>query len=223
MVDRSISPSFDCAMYGALLRHKRMEIGYRKADDFVADLKEVGYSISRAALYRIERGEQEPPVSFFAAANLVLYGRVDELDLIESCMPQGWFDPLESDDVLRVLKGNGVLKRLAQTQSTSVEQRAAAYEEIMNRLNAFDFSVWKNGSSTDDRLCITVAEGAPGEIIGNAESYEIDEKEDIERAVLNFLKNYGYELPGREIVKLVDYANRKIGPELEWYIERWSE
>ncbi len=69
-----MQPAFEKTMYGALLRQKRIEVGYRKAEEFVADLDAIGFKISRAALYRIERGEQEPTASFLIASSILLFG-----------------------------------------------------------------------------------------------------------------------------------------------------
>lgn len=226
MAESDNRTTFDCRMYGALLRHKRMEVGYRKADDFVADLKEIGYFISRAALYRVERGEQEPPIGFIAASNLVLFGSIRSVELIEPCVPQGWCEPPSSDEVMRVLKKNGALSRLVRADDKDTAARAAAYEMALDGLNAYDFNVFVNAHSTDDELYMSVAIGADecsesGWV--DCESYEVNASEDIERAVINFLKTYGYELPGTEVVKLVDYAYRKVGPVLAEYEKHWAE
>lgn len=226
MAEGDSRTTFDCRMYGALLRHKRMEVGYRKADDFVADLGEIGYSISRAALYRVERGEQEPPIGFIAASNLVLFGAIGSVELIEPCVPQGWCEPSSSDEVMRVLKKNGALSRLVQADDKNTAVRAKAYEMALDGLNAYDFNVFVNARSTDDELYMSVSIG-PDEFIddgwADCESYEVNDREDIERAVINFLKTCGYELPGTEVVKLVDYAYRKVGPVLAEYEKHWAE
>lgn len=215
--------AFDGAMYGALLRHRRMELGYRKASEFVSDLKEVGYAVSIPALYRIERGEQEPTVAFIASANLILYGDATCPILIKSCIPQEWVDPASSDDVLRVLKKNGLLSVLANNESDEIAKRAADYNRAMEELSALDFEVFPNSHCTDDQLFITVATGRYDDEWEDLESVEITEPGDIERAVVSFLKRHEYRLPGEEIVKLVDYAYRKIMPQLKLHMEHWDE
>ena len=213
---------FDGRMYGALLRHKRMEVGYRKAEQFISDLEEVGYKISKAALYRIERGEQEPPLGFLLAANIVLYGNAKSFDLINPCVPQEWLEPFEQDDILRVLKQNGVIDRYKPDGEMNLDDRAARYDSIMSGFNSYDFVVFPNGSCTENELYITIATGTMGAVNADSESFQIESEEDIERAVIAYLKAEDYFLPGEEIVKLVDYAKRKTLPTLKEYMEGWN-
>lgn len=210
-------PAFEKAMYGALLRQKRIEIGYRKAENFVADLEAIGYKMSRAALYRIERGEQEPTASFLVASSILLYGETLCSDLINPCIPQGWADPLSSDSIMRIIKKNKVLESRRPRQTSDASERAARYDEIMNGLTSYDFDVFPNGNCDEDHMYISVAYGPKIGEYSDIESYEINDKEDIEHAILNFLKAYEYDLPGSEIVKLVDHSMKKLKPTLSDY------
>lgn len=210
-------PAFEKAMYGALLRQKRIEMGYRKAEDFVADLEAIGFKISRAALYRIERGEQEPTASFLIASSILLFGETICSDLLNPCIPQEWADPLSSDAIMRIIGRNGVLASRKTRRNASMAERAARYDEIMSSLSSFDFDVFANSRCDDEHMFITVAYGAGGDEYGDLESYEITSREDVERAILNYLKAYGYELPGIEIAKLVDHSMKRLEPTLEDY------
>ena len=155
-------PAFEKAMYGALLRQKRIEMGYRKAEDFVADLEAIGFKISRAALYRIERGEQEPTASFLIASSILLFGETICSDLLNPCIPQEWADPLSSDAIMRIIGRNGVLASRKTRRNASMAERAARYDEIMSSLSSFDFDVFANSRCDDEHMFITVAYGAGG-------------------------------------------------------------
>lgn len=220
MSDFDNNVSFEKRMYGALLRHKRMETGYRKVDEFVEDLNAIGCSISKAALYRIERGEQEPPIGFWLASNLVLQGDIGSLDLVKPCIPLDWVDPVSSDEAMRILKKNRLLHRVLAPDACE-ESKADRYDAIMSGLNSYDFEVFPNGNCDEDHLYITVATGYDfaSEEFDDLESFEITDPEDIERAVISFLKRHAYQLDGAEVEKLVNHAERKVMPALAQYIE----
>lgn len=210
--------SFEKGIYGALLRNRRMELGYRKAEDFIEDLHLIGCDVSRAALYRIERGEQEPPINFFLASNLILCGQLNSLDLINPCIPSEWIDPIDSDIMMRLMKKNDLLKNLLN-ESDDSPSKAARYDDIMDGLNSYDFEIFPNGSCDENHLYITIATGYAHELeeYDDLESFEIQDPEDIERAVIGFLKRHNYSLEGSEIEKLVQYGERKILPILAEY------
>ena len=214
--------TFEKQMYGALLRHKRMEIGYRKVDQFAADLNAIGCTVSKAALYRIERGEQEPPSEFLLASNLILTGDTNSRELIDPCIPTCWSNPEDSDEVMRILKRNGLLNKVLGFEKKD-DSKAAYYDSIMAELNSYDFEVFINSRSNEDHLYITVATGYNFEMeeFDDLEGFEISVPEDIERAVIGFLKRHAYQLDGSEVEKLVKHAERKILPVLEEYMETW--
>lgn len=215
--------SFEKNMYGALLRNKRLGAGYRKADDFIKDLHLIGCKVSKAALYRIERGEQEPPIDFLLAANLILFGDLYSQEILNACIPSRWNDPLNSDDILRILKKNGLLGNLLNKQENSLS-RAAFYDEMMSGLNSFDFEVFTNGNCDENHLYITVATGYDSDMeeYEDLESFEIRYPEEIERAIISFLKRHNYRLEGSEIEKLVKHGERKILPVLADYAKDWN-
>lgn len=215
--------SFDGQMYGALLRHKRMEVGYRRADQFVGDLRSVGCNVSKAALYRIERGEQEPTVGFFMASNLILFGDMCSSNLAKACVPESWDSPALSDELMRIMKRNGLLDKVLGT-GQKAESRADFYEEIMNGLSSYDFEVFPNSQSDEEHLYVTVATGYNHEYeeYEELESFEIKDADDIERAVLSFLKRHDFQLSGIEAEKLVRHAKRRVLPELTEYQQAWN-
>ncbi|WP_270296729.1 hypothetical protein [Eggerthella sinensis] len=215
--------SFEKTVYGALLRNKRIKAGYRKADDFIKDLHLAGCKVSKAALYRIERGEQEPPVDFLLAANLILFGDLYSQEILSACIPDAWNDPLNSDDVLRILKKNSLLGNLLSKPENSVS-RAALYDEIMSGLNSFDFEVFTNAHCDENHLYMTVATGYNSDMeeYEELESFEIRYPEEIERAIISFLKRHDYRLEGSEVEKLVKYGERKILPALADYTKEWN-
>ena len=185
-------------------------------EEFVADLDAIGFKISRAALYRIERGEQEPTASFLIASSILLFGETICPDLLNPCIPQEWADLLSSDAIMRIIGRNGVLASRKTKRNASIAERAARYDEIMNSLSSFDFNVFANRRCDDEHMFITVAYGAGGDEYGDLESYEITNREDVERAILNYLKAYGTS-SGVEIAKLVDHSMKRLEPTLEDY------
>lgn len=213
-------PQFDKRMYGALLRHMRMEAGYRKGEDFIADLSELGLSIPVATLYRYERGEQEPTFEFISAVNLLLFGNAHSDEITGSCISEDWTQPSSSDTVMRVLKRSGALNRLPNKSGIAAADRAAHYDKIMSSTNSYDFKIFPNLNCTDDELHMTVRYGAFNEELpemSEMESYQIECSEDVERAIINFLKSHDFDISGEEIDKLVQYGNRRMQPQLEAY------
>jgi transcriptional regulator with XRE-family HTH domain len=91
----------DWSKFGALLRLARVNAGFRQGKTFVAFMeKETGCKISVDTLYRIESGDQEPPLSLFMAMNLTL-GRIALNDDITSqTMSQKWHGIEEANKTL---------------------------------------------------------------------------------------------------------------------------
>lgn len=210
---------FSRSMYGALLRFQRIEAGYRKGDDFIRDLAVLGIDVPVATLYRIERGDQEPTFAFISAANLVLFGDVHSGEITDACLPEEWVNPDSSENVMRILSRNGALKRAANSSKEDYE-KAKYYESIMHTINSFDFDVFPNGHCDEDHLYMTVRYGEYDELYPDdamMESYEIINREDIERAIINFLKTNELMLSGEEIVNLVKYGERKMADQLKAY------
>lgn len=211
---------FSRSMYGALLRYQRLEAGYRKGDDFVSDLAALGIDVPVATLYRIERGDQEPTFAFISAANLLLFGNVHSGSITNPCLPVEWVRPDTSENVMRVLSRNGALERGADRSGGEDAERAKYYEEIMSTTNSFDFDIFPNGHCDEDHLYMTIRYGEYDELYPEdtvMESYEIIDREDIERSIINFLKTNELVLSGEEIVNLVKYGERKMADQLKAY------
>ncbi|MEY8460121.1 hypothetical protein AALA69_03205 [Eggerthellaceae bacterium 24-137] len=212
-------PAFDRKMYGALLRHRRMEGGYKKVEDFIDALLDIGLDIPKATLYRIERGDQEPAFAFISAANLVLFGDVHSGIITDSCIPEEWSSPEDSDAVMRVLRKGGVIQKYSDN-SASASERARYYEELLKSTNSYDFDVFPNNSCTKDDLFMTVryGYGDPGMADpDDIESYQITDLEDVERSILNFIKCRDFDISGEEIDRLIKYGQRKMKPHLIEY------
>ncbi|MCI8469343.1 MAG: helix-turn-helix domain-containing protein [Eggerthellaceae bacterium] len=210
---------FNRSMYGALLRYQRTEAGYRKGDEFVADLSALGLKVPVATLYRIERGEQEPGYSFIAAVNLLLFGDAHSGAIIDSCIPEAWTEPEASSDIMRALSRSGALSRIKENGKEDRELEEY-YDHVLSGINSYDFDVFPNGKCDEDHLYMTVRYGAfDEEFPENAvmESYEITDPGDVERSIINFLKSYHFNLPGKEVLDLVRYGERKMKEQLEAY------
>lgn len=209
---------FDKRMYGALLRLYRLEAGYKKIDDFLNALSVAGVDMSKATLYRIERGDQEPSIAFALATNLLLLGNIYNGKIIDSCIPESWIMPEKSLGIIHELKRSGVLRRRQDDDGAEMVDKAAYYDQLMSSPSSFDFDVFANNNCTDDRLFISVRYGLGDECgYEDVESYEISGYDDIERSIVHFLKARQFTLPGEEIVKLIQYGQRKLVPLLEEY------
>lgn len=206
--------AFNKSMYGALLRHQRMEHGYRKGEDFIADLSLIGLDIPKSTLYRIERGVQEPTPAFIMATNLLLLGNIHSGKIVDACIPEAWVAPDASGIVMRLLKKNDVFNKPACFDRSSTE-RAAYYEEIMSGVNSYDFDIFPNNNCTEDELYMTVMYGRNNDLAPELESYLIEDSDDVERSIINFLKTHDFDLSGKEVDKLVRYGQRKMKSQLE--------
>lgn len=84
---------FDWALYGALIRHRRNELGIKKAADFSdAVYRRTRVRISRDSIYKIEQGRQVPDAVQFMAVNMALFGQAwpDWRISLEQCMSPEW-------------------------------------------------------------------------------------------------------------------------------------
>lgn len=63
--------------FGAYLRYLRRSRGYTSPDMLIAALHEkTGYNMTKDALWRIERGRQEPTLTYLCALSLTLTGEL---------------------------------------------------------------------------------------------------------------------------------------------------
>lgn len=76
----------DWKMYGSLIRMKRKEAGYVKADGFVNDLYDkTGLKLHVQSYYKIEQGKQVPTVEQFLSLNQMIYGNPLPESVFEVC------------------------------------------------------------------------------------------------------------------------------------------
>lgn len=91
--DDEFIPTIDLFLFGAFVKRERLNLGYRKAEDFVAIMKvRTGYDMSKDTLYRIEKGSRVPDINFIAAFNIMLGRKPTDMTIVESCVPQEWKD-----------------------------------------------------------------------------------------------------------------------------------
>lgn len=82
---------FDWPLYGMLIRRRRIEMGFRKAEDFAESLRQrERIQISRDTLYKIERGEQIPTATQFMALNIATSSDPFPRRIIDACMDGYW-------------------------------------------------------------------------------------------------------------------------------------
>ena len=66
---------FDWSLYGTLIRKRRIDLGYKKAEAFTQSIwRRTRVAISRDTLYKIEQGRQTPDATQFMAINIALGG-----------------------------------------------------------------------------------------------------------------------------------------------------
>lgn len=82
---------FDTELYGLLIRKKRIDSGYRRAEDFAKSVyRRTRVRITRDMLYKIEQGRQTPDCVQFMAINLALTGKLFPNELIRLCTSREW-------------------------------------------------------------------------------------------------------------------------------------
>lgn len=80
----------DLKKYGAFIRMKRKELGYRKAEDFIFSLKvNLDYELGIQTLYKIEQGNQAPSVEQFLNINQIIGGCPCSDELLDFCVVDG--------------------------------------------------------------------------------------------------------------------------------------
>lgn len=82
---------FDWSVYGALIRRARMDLGYRKAEEFSRSIyRRTRVKVSRDTLYKVEQGRQVPDAIQFMAINMALSGDPFYRKLTGMCMSSEW-------------------------------------------------------------------------------------------------------------------------------------
>ncbi|MEG1827730.1 MAG: hypothetical protein RRZ85_06235 [Gordonibacter sp.] len=91
MTKDEAAPMFDWALYGMVVRKRRIELGYKKAEHFAASMwRRVRFAISRDSLYKIEQGKQVPTGTQVLAINMALYGQPFPAELFDICAMPAW-------------------------------------------------------------------------------------------------------------------------------------
>lgn len=91
MAEKDAVAMFDWGLYGAVVRKRRIELGYKKAEHFAESVwRRVRFEISRDSLYKIEQGKQIPTGMQTLAINMALFGSPFPDELFEICASRGW-------------------------------------------------------------------------------------------------------------------------------------
>lgn len=91
--DEDFEPTIDLTLFGALLKRARLNLGYRRAEDFVDAMKKAtGYDVSKDIVYRMESGKKEPSVNFIIALNIMMGNSLSDYSMVEMCVPKEWKD-----------------------------------------------------------------------------------------------------------------------------------
>lgn len=218
------SELFDRAIYGAILRQQRIAAGYRNAEDFLSDLETIGLIMPKARFYRIERGDQTPPIEFVLASNLLLCGDAFSPGIIEYCINDKLKDPWGNADTARMLAKH----RIATARPSSFENAIAKrlnetdYESLLNKTSWFDYKVFVNDQTSENQLFISIADADHDfddfdPFDDSFASYPIVCIDDIEKAVVQHLKRDNVRLPNSEIKKLIEYTAKVVAPYAEKY------
>ncbi|EEA90689.1 helix-turn-helix domain-containing protein [Collinsella stercoris] len=96
--DREI---IDFGLLGALIRHKRQQAGFRRAEDLAAVITElVGYPVSKETLYKVESGRQKPSLELYVSIMRALEPDGDyKFDgLVDMALPNSWSCFLGEED-----------------------------------------------------------------------------------------------------------------------------
>lgn len=84
-------PGINLFLYGALVKKARLDLGYRKAEDFVDAMERMtGYKTSKDILYRIESGKREPSANFMVALNIMRGKPLLDNSILEMSLPREW-------------------------------------------------------------------------------------------------------------------------------------
>lgn len=82
---------FDWSIYGHIIRKRRVELGYRKAEDYAIVVRlRTNLNISRDILYKIEQGKQKPDADQFLALNIALFGKLLPEEVMKKCQSREW-------------------------------------------------------------------------------------------------------------------------------------
>lgn len=96
------TPELDSERLGGLIRAERNRL-FKTPDDFIATMREkTGYEISKANLYKYERGEIEMRISLLVSICMTLYGSRWATELIKLLRYAFSFYTLSVDNALYI-------------------------------------------------------------------------------------------------------------------------
>lgn len=91
------SEIIDFGLLGALIRHKRQQSGFRRAEDFAKVVTElVGYPVSKETLYKVESGRQRPSLDLYVSIMRALepWGNYSFDGVVDMALPNSFSVPL---------------------------------------------------------------------------------------------------------------------------------
>lgn len=156
--DANFQP-FDWLLYGMLIRKGRIDLGYRKAEEFAESIwRRTRVRISRDTLYKIEQGKQIPDALQFMAISLALNQALFDNRTIDLCLspewrgivsssiPDAWKE--ENAEVVWQQK-TGVGDLAAFHSELSDEELLALYDASASEIAADDAELFS--AATDDK------------------------------------------------------------------------
>lgn len=87
----------DWSLFGAVIRHMRVETGFKTAEEFAeAITKSTNYPVSKETIYKIEGGRQEPKLGLYLAIKRTLtpYAEPEYDKALEVSVCNDWKLPL---------------------------------------------------------------------------------------------------------------------------------
>ncbi len=86
MTSKTENTLYDWELYGLLLRKRRIDMGFKKAEDFASTIwRRTRVKLTRDMLYKFEQGRQVPDGTQFMALNLVVSGNLFAPDISNLC------------------------------------------------------------------------------------------------------------------------------------------
>ena len=104
MPDNNDTEIIDFGLLGALIRHKRQQAGFKRAEDLATAITElVGYPVSKEPLYKVESGRQKPSLELYVSIMRALEPEGDYTfdGLVDMALPNSWSSSLEEIDYER--------------------------------------------------------------------------------------------------------------------------
>lgn len=123
--DESVS-MFDWGLYGMLVRKKRIDLGYKKAEEFAASIwRRTRIHVSRDSLYKIEQGRQIPDGNQFMGINMALCGNPFYPEITGMCMSNEW------KKIAPVAEGHGELSIPDKWKTENIQAILDENEDVL--------------------------------------------------------------------------------------------